>query len=833
MFGHTSFYYWYVDLSYLTTIGTPIVPPVSMFGLGGGVYYNMTKQQDISPEALLKGTANDLNRYKPSSNIIGFKASIVVGVGNGTPFHATGTFSMELTSELGVKTVDLDVDAALMAELTSEISKAPINGHGHIGYDFPQKIFDAGVGLNVSYVGITGNGWLTLNINGSNGEWYFKLGDPDKRINLSVLSLATINAYLMMGTQISGIPDPPAEILKDFPGYKSSRDYNVVSSAIAPGFAFGAGLQYGPVDLTFLMFYMHLSAGMGFDVNLRQYSIGCDGGSNLPGINGWYANGQFYAWASFAFGIDIDVWFYSGKIDIAKLEAAALFKAGLINPSWFEGYLYGHFDVLGGLISGTMHFHAEVGDKCVPPGNPLGSDLPIIAELKPAEGENDISIARNPQVVFNYPMNFDFDVVNTNSDGDEVLNRLHIDLTDFTIKRKSDNAVVASLTNNHNLSLTDEMRLATLYTNDAFDPQNNYSITVSVKAFKLVNGSKEAIYYKGNPVEETKTVSFKTGDCLHRLDENAQTLLGSYPFKNQRYLLQKEQPNGYVQLDKNYPCLLNDPNYDLLAQFISYQSSQSTPQEVAVGQDGDKLTFQIPTLPNEKISQIRIIKRRKVNKNLTLQLSSLGYQSKNIYASGNYATSNIIALRSNTISGSSESNVSKDLELYSYYFKTSKFNTLAEKLTASDHAANAKKDGFGIMEGYSADYNFEEGFDVFDINPTTFVAFGDKFVIYPLIHISEEAPGNVWVQNYVKNYFYANWMKAYFMAGDYRDAISPAYIRKAATGLQCLVFEPSLNPVGFQPMSAEPPLSQKEINLAANKYILSTENMHIVTIFNK
>ena len=171
--------------------------------------------------------------------------------------------------------------------------------------------------------------------------------------------------------------------------------------------------------------------------------------------------------------------------------------------------------------------------------------------------------------------------------------------------------------------------------------------------------------------------------------------------------------------------------------------------------------------------------------------------------------------------------------MYSYYFKTSKYNTLAEKLVASDHASNAKKDGFGILEGYSADYNFDEGFDVFDVNQTTFEAFVQKFVIYPLVHISEEAPGNVWVQNYVKNYFYANWMKSYFMAGDYRDGISPAYIRKAATALQCLVFEPSLNPVGFLPMSAEPPLSQKEINLATSKFILNSGKMYSERIFNK
>jgi len=76
-------------------------------------------------------------------------------------------------------------------------------------------------------------------------------------------------------------------------------------------------------------------------------------------------------------------------------------------------------------------------------------------------------------------------------------------------------------------------------------------------------------------------------------------------------------------------------------------------------------------------------------------------------------------------------------------------------------------------------------------------------------------------------------MKSYFMAGDYRDAIRPAYIRKAATGLQCLVFEVSLNPVSLLPMTAEPALSQKEINLATNKFMFSYSNMFPISIFNK
>jgi hypothetical protein len=390
--------------------------------------------------------------------------------------------------------------------------------------------------------------------------------------------------------------------------------------------------------------------------------------------------------------------------------------------------------------------------------------------------------------------------------------------------------LIADLSNNKNVSFTDEMKLGTLYTKEAFDPQADYLLTVSVRA--LDAKTNQVLQFKGKNVEESQTIIFTTGDCLHRLDENAQTMLGSYPFKNQRYLLQAEQPTGFIQLDKSYPCLLNDPDYTLMAQFVSYQSpTQTTIKEVPVGMNGDKLTFPIPVLPNEQIAQLRIIKRRNVVNNMVMQKASLGYNNQNLYASGNSNnTSNIVKMKISSISGASESGAPKDLELYNYYFKTSKYNSLTEKLSASDHSANAKRDGFGIVEGYSGDFNFDEGFDVFDINQTTFEAFGDKFVIYPLIHVSEQAPGNSWMQNYVKNYLYSNWSLAYMMAGDYRDALSPFYIRKSATGLQCLTFDLSLNPVGFMPISAEAPLSSQEIQTATRASVFN--NIEVLRNFS-
>jgi hypothetical protein len=223
-------------------------------------------------------------------------------------------------------------------------------------------------------------------------------------------------------------------------------------------------------------------------------------------------------------------------------------------------------------------------------------------------------------------------------------------------------------------------------------------------------------------------------------------------------------------------------------------------------------------MPNEQITQIRIIKRRKASKVGSLQKASLAYTSQNKYLGwGENGNINVISIKNNAISGSSISNKNVDLELYSYYFKTSKYNTLAEKLNSSDYSATATRDGFGNLEGYSANFGFAEGFDVFDVTETRFNAFGEKFVIYPLIHISEQKPGNSWVQNYVTNYFYSNWRTAFWGSG-YRNDIAPAYIRKSATSMQSFLFEPSLEPVGILPMSGEPPLSAQEINAVTSKY---------------
>ena len=819
LFGNTTFNYWYVDLNYLQITGIPLVPPVSLFGIGGGVFYNMSKGQDITPDALLKGTANNLNRYTPMNNTVGFTASIVVGLGDGVSFHAKGTLSMEFASQLGVKSVDLDVDAAFLNPVTGNDSKAPITGNGHIGYDFSQKIFDAGVGMNVNYTVITGNGWLNLNINGSNGQWYFKLGEPAKRINVNVLDLVSMNAYFMMGSNIPGIPNPPDAIMQAFPQYQNSIDYAEVSNQNEPGFAFGAGFQWGPNNLNWACFYMDLSAGLGFDMSLFRFTQGCNGNNNLPGINGWYANGQFYAWADFKFGISVNVWFFSGNIDVAEVKAAALFQAGLINPSWFDGWLYGYYNVLNGAISGNMNFHVSIGNngnqcipggKVIPPVNPLGVDLPIISDLQPAQNTNNISIAENPQVAFNFPVGCDFDVKSTDNNNSEVLNTVHINITEFTIQRSSDHTIVADLSNNQNLSFSDQMKLATLYTKNCLDPQTGYTVTVSVAATDAK--TMQVLTYKGKPVQESKSVSFKTGDCLHRLDDGAQTLLGSYPFKNQRYFLQKEQTTGFIQLNKSYPCLLNDPDYDLLAQFITYQTpSQTSVNEVKVSQNGDQLTFPIPSLANNQITELRIIKRRK---NIIILGISGIEQSSTTEKSNVGGGTTVYNIQHNTIKGASISNKSVDLELYNYFFKTSKYNTLAEKLSDSDNTATATRDGAGNMEGYSVIFKFTEGFDVFDVNETTFDAFGDKFVIYPLVNISEQSPGNAWVQNYVNNNFYNNWKTAYIYGGDYKYDINPAIIRKSATGVECLTFQPSLEPVGILPMSADPPLSQQEISSA-------------------
>src|SRR5690606_10858647 len=127
---------------------------------------------------------------------------------------------------------------------------------------------------------------------------------------------------------------------------------------------FGAALSFSTGDLSFLMFYARFDAGVGFDIMLKDYGdTRCAGSSDRIGINGWYANGQAYAYFEGAVGIRVRVFGVRKRIPILELRAAALLQAKLPNPFWMRGMVGGYFSVLGGLVKGQCKFQVTMGNE--------------------------------------------------------------------------------------------------------------------------------------------------------------------------------------------------------------------------------------------------------------------------------------------------------------------------------------------------------------------------------------------------------------------------------------------------------------------------------------
>ena len=114
----------------------------------------------------------------------------------------------------------------------------------------------------------------------------------------------------MMGTKIPASPPPPAKVSEILGGIDLDYMPNENALGEGKGIGFGAGLQFNTGHKTFGPFYADFDAGAGFDVMLKNYGVvNCKGQSEPLGVNGWYANGQVWAYIEGAIGIEVKMRF--------------------------------------------------------------------------------------------------------------------------------------------------------------------------------------------------------------------------------------------------------------------------------------------------------------------------------------------------------------------------------------------------------------------------------------------------------------------------------------------------------------------------------------------
>ncbi|MBY0434569.1 MAG: hypothetical protein K2U26_10715, partial [Cyclobacteriaceae bacterium] len=731
LFGNnTEIRYWYASALVCSGTGIPLTG-FSVYGFGGGAYYQM-KPAAASQNNSIGLTASGV-RYEPDSkSFLGLKASVFIGT-TGKPESMNGDVTLEINlnrsgginfisfiGNIYFMTPDFSCNPRDVVGMASSMAqgkdsppvvgsnRSQLSGHVKLLFDNVNNSFLGNVEVYVNVLGglVQGAGpnkkagWAELYFSPSN--WHIVIGTPSSPIGLEVARLFKSQSYFMMGKNIPGSPPPPAKVSEILGLGADDLDYMRDANALQSGFgfAFGTNLTVDTGDLRFMLFYGRFTAGAGFDIMIKDYgaSAHCLGVPPPLGINGWYANGQAYAFLEGKIGIKVSLPFYKGDYEILKIGAAAVLQTRAPNPFWMRGIVGGYYDILGGLVKGRCRFEVTIGKECtiVADDNALG-DVTIIAEVAPVAGTKDVSVFNAAQAAFNIPVGQVFEITdNTNR-----TRYFRANLNELTIRQGTNAPITGTITWN----ATNDVAAF-----DAFDvlpPNVELTLRVKVTFEERINNVWTKYVLDGKTIEEVKEAAFTTGPAPDFIPPS--NVAYSYPVIDQFNFYPGEYPQGYIVLKRGQPYLFTpDPTVDQKAWF---KKSSGTPTQFSYQYDAGNRTvsYSLPSL--------------ELNKGYSFELVNLPKAQTAV-------DTNVSKVEKVTTTGEVETKVTtKDIEgtieqggpkvIYAAKLRTSMYNTFGDKMNAQLQTVPVIFDSPGVFQSIlTGNFRLTEPFDALEIGAT-------------------------------------------------------------------------------------------------------------------
>lgn len=379
-------------------------------------------------------------------------------------------------------------------------------------------------------------GLVLLNLKKDNKSFEFKFGGPSVggytsasklKHNTGLFSLGPLSVkamlYLQAGAAVDGPPPlqeliPELKSLQNVSAHRNEQTNNLVNTdQEGLGVMFGAKLDtklnsnYGP-------FSANLNLGVGFDINLRRLEgVNCannQGGGEI-GIKGFYAQGQAYAYAKGKINLDYDLFFTSGKVNIFAVNAFAYMQAMGPNPSYFKGAIQGSYSVLDGLLAGDFNYAMELGAECenLAPPAPLAS-INIFKNASVANGQKNVSRYDDITISTNVPLQKDYSVTNVDVDGN-ALGTLQFmaDLDGIVVYRRDhigpDRIVEMRLYDVNTRILADKKSISVSF-DRVLEPQKEYRLEYHFK-WMTKEGNGNNVAYKPFEKTENGSIIFTTG----------------------------------------------------------------------------------------------------------------------------------------------------------------------------------------------------------------------------------------------------------------------------------------------------------------------------------
>lgn len=557
-----------------------------------------------------------------------------------------------------------------------------------------------------------------------------KTGDTE------VLSL-DMDAYFMVGhgipAELPPLPSFVRNLLNNSTGDKLNNQVtadtraprNPALMANGKGIAFGGSVDF-KTKPTFLIFYADLRLVVGADINISRNTAAICVGSNEPrGVNGWYGQGQAYAGIRGAIGIHIDLLFFEGNKEIASVTAAISMKAALPNPNYFQGRASLYYSIMDGWIDGYCNFNLELGEKCVLAGNnPLG-DLQFISDMQP-DGGNDLNPGTDITTSFYWPMDKEIELEEDTDDNSVVIRTFKPFIKRyelFEVKSGSSLSLVAG----QSQRLERNNVVAVLSHNEYLKGNITYKANIEVQVYETTSGSPVLVKKpnSNDPFSEPKTITFKTGP----LPQTLENVADSWPLQNQRLFLQNQGleaavatptigesfctnaasrgKKGYIEVGgqaylftnssvHNTQFAATSTNAAIMGRSVTYKAvftpKAGAPVETSMKYfaDANAVEFDIPQLANSTTYELKILRRIRGVNNPNLALTVAEDREVKTLATQNRRGQLLVMEGGNSTVGRKRFNVQggpasvepPEFVVFSYTFRTSRYNSHRDKLAA-------------------------------------------------------------------------------------------------------------------------------------------------------
>lgn len=682
--GESGFTYWYVDARAVLAAGIPIVPGLGLYGFGGGAWFNMTRVTPsgtrgstslsdgdramlsgaVTPQPnMTPGQAPSGSEYRPSrpsgGGIFGFYAMATLGT---HPKAEAFNGDVRILAEFGtgegggIREISLEGQGYMMTSI-SDRSNAPIEMGARLRMDFVNTIFTGNFSITANLPKqapvLRGTGGLDILITPTN--FHFKFGSPPfaQRLSLSLMEpisrnpLVTLRSYLMVGTNL----DVPVIRPDAFPQPMWDSLYNSIPRPPADfsrgdGFAIGANLTVDPPDLSFLFFYAQFRFTMGFDISLLN--VGRQSCAGIPsiGANGFYAKGAMYAYISGAVGLQADLGFWQGKLEVLSASLGAMLEGGTPNPTWLAGAVRGHYNVLGGLIRGNLDFRFSVGERCVPARN-IPLPINLLTGISPQDEATNVYPTAQITATSNYEFNESFDLVEM-WEGNRFVHTYRVvpDGMTMVASDRPDSVIAGAI------AVPRDQRSRMVFSpSRPLSWGRGYVATARAKVEKV----HRSIYWwlntapqwfearnpsTGEVVRESLSSFFSTMPPPDSVIP--EQVWNTYPRNRQRFLLQNECREGFVIVNGDYSHLFKQSDtkfrYEYFARFVGMQGAPTVetaatfrrttaatmrgapPQPMG---SGTIIEFRVPTLQNSSLYALQVVRRRVTMQSTTTKRSAL------------------------------------------------------------------------------------------------------------------------------------------------------------------------------------------------------------------